>query len=197
MNARLGLVHVLCVAAAATASAQPAADPAALRLPTGAKVRLRTQTAPQSWVKGYLASADAASIAFAPEGAPPIGASEMRLPTESVTRLELATGSKRHWLVGLAAGVVVGTALGFAFDVDPVACKYDQSYFCSRGEAVAGGAIGFGLIGAGAGALVRTDRWTPVALEALGPAVPRASGVAPLLRPLPHGGVEVGVAFGF
>ena len=81
--------------------------------------------------------------------------------------------------------------------MDSVACKYDDEYFCSRGEAVAGGAIGFGLIGAGVGALVKTERWAPVALEALGPSAPRESGLAPRLRALPHGGVELGVAFGF
>jgi hypothetical protein len=197
MKKRLAFVHVLVLAATASVSAQPAVDPEPLRLPIGAKVRLRTQTAPHSWVKGYLASASASSIAFVPEGAPPLGASEMRLPTESVTRLELSTGHKRHWLVGLAAGVVIGTALGFTLDEDPVACKYDDNYSCSRGEAVAASAFGFGLVGTGIGALVKTDRWTPVALDALGPAAPRASGLAPRLRVLPHGGLELGVALGF
>jgi hypothetical protein len=197
MNHRLAVVHALVLVAAATASAQPAAEPAPLQLPTGAKVRLRTRTAPQSWVKGYLASASASSIAFVPEGAPPLGASEMRLPTESVTRLELNTGRKRHWLVGLVAGTAIGIAVGATTDVDPVACKYDYNYECSRGAALATYGLGFAALGVGVGALVKTDRWTPVALDALGPAAPRASGLEPRLRALPHGGVELGLALGF
>ena len=197
MKKRLAFVCVLVLAAAAAVPAQPAAEPAPLQLPTGSKVRLRTRTAPQGWVKGYLASANASSIALVPEGAPPLGASEMRLPTESVTRLELNTGRQHYWLAGLVAGAAIGIAVGATTDVDPVACKYDYNYECSRGAALATYGFGLAAIGAGVGALVKTDRWTPVALDALGPAAPRASGLAPRLRALPHGGVEAGIAFGF
>jgi hypothetical protein len=68
---------------------------------------------------------------------------------------------------------------------------------CSRGEAVAYGVLGFGALGTGIGALIKTDRWTPVALDALAPPAPRVSGLAPRLRALPRGGVELAVAFGF
>jgi len=144
-----------------------------------------------------LASADSSSVSLIPDDSAVLGDNRFSLPTQSVTRLELKTGSKRHWLIGLAAGAAVGLAVGATSDVDPVACKYDYNYECSRGEALAIYGLGFAGLGAGVGALVKTDRWTPVALDALGPPAPRVSGVAPRLRALPSGGVELGLAIGF
>lgn len=179
------------------AAAQAAAEPALLTLPMGTRVRLQTAAAPGAWIEGILVSADSAAVALVPENAPPLGANQLRIQTASVGRFELRTGSKRHWLYGLAAGVALGVALGFSMDVDPVACEFDYDYMCSRGEAVAYGALGFGAIGAGVGALIKTDRWTPVALDSLAPPAPRVSGLVPRLRALPRGGVELGVAVGF
>jgi hypothetical protein len=163
----------------------------------GARVRLQTSAAPGSWIRGILVSADSASIALVPENAPPLGANQLRVPSASVARFELRTGSKRHWLYGLAVGAALGVAVGFAADVDAVACEYNYDYSCSRGEALAYGVLGVGALGTGVGALIKTDKWTPVALDALGPPPPRASGLAPRLRALPRGGVELAVAFGF
>lgn len=181
---------------ASGALAQSAAEPALLTLPMGTRVRVQTAAAPGAWIKGILVSADSANVALVPESAPPLGANQLRLPTASV-RFELQTGSKRHWLYGLVAGVALGVAVGFSMDVDPVACEYDYDYMCSRGEAVAYSALGFGAIGTGVGALVKTDRWTPVALDTLAPPAPRVSGLVPRLRARPRGGVELGVAVGF
>jgi hypothetical protein len=148
-------------------------------------------------MRGILVNADSATIALVPENAPPLGANQLVVPSTSVGRFELQTGSKRHWLYGLVAGVALGVALGFTLDVDPVACEYDYDYACSRGEAVAYSALGFGVLGGGVGALIKTDRWTPVALDALAPPPPRVSGIAPRVRALPRGGVEFGLAIGF
>ena len=84
------------------------------------------------------------AIALVPEGAPPFGPNQLRLPRETVTRFELVTGKKRQWLPGLVVGAVLGVAMGFAMDVDPVRCEFDDNYACSRGEAVAvmGGVLG-------------------------------------------------------
>jgi hypothetical protein len=179
------------------AAAQPPDEPPLLTLPMGARVRLQTAAAPGSWVKGVLVSADSASIGLVPEDAPPLVANQLRLPTTSVGRFELKTGSKRHWLYGLIVGAALGLALGVTSDVDPVACEYSYEYFCSRGEAIAAGVGVLGAVGAGVGALVKTDRWTPVALDALAPPAPRVSGAAPRLRALPRGGVELGLTIGF
>jgi len=137
-------------------------------------------------------------VSLIPDDAAPLGENRFSLPTESVTRLELKTGSKRHWLPGLLAGAALGAVIEATAEIDPHTCdSYYTSTFCSRGEAYAAGILAMGGIGAGVGALVKTDRWTPVALDALGPPAPRVSGVTPRLRALPRGGVELALAVGF
>jgi hypothetical protein len=162
----------------------------------GARVRLQTVAAPGTWMNGILAGADSASVAIVPEDAPPLGANQLRLPSASVARFELATGKKRQWLIGLAVGAALGLAIGAVVEVDPVACKDNVDYWCSRGEALALLGLSGAAGGAGVGALVKTDRWTPVALDALAPPTQRTSGVAPQVRVLP-GGVGLGLAVGF
>jgi hypothetical protein len=176
---------------------QAAAEPVLLTLPMGSRVRMQTMAASGGWIKGILVSADSASVALVPENAPPLGANQLRVPSASVARFELATGKKRHWLPGLVIGAALGLALGATSDVDPVACEFDYNYECSRGEALALYGVSLAAVGAGIGALVKTDRWTPVALDALAPPPPRVSGIAPQLRALPGGGVGLGIAVGF
>lgn len=178
------------------AVAQPASAPPALELPVGARVRVRVVAAPGPWMKGFLAGADSGSIAIVPEGAPPLAGSELRLPRETVSRLEIAAGKKRHWLAGLVVGAAAGVAMGFAQDVDPTRCEFDYDYACSRGEALAlvGGTLA--AIGAGIGALVKTDVWIPVALDALGPPPARVGRVGPALRAAP-GGLSLGLTVRF
>lgn len=201
MKHALSLVLVVTVAAG-SALAQPApqpAEPVSLTLPMGSQVRLQTTLAPGQWTKGILVSADAASVAMVPEGAPPLGANQLRVPVASVGRFELKTGSKRHWLWGLAVGAALGVLVGVTAETDEVACEYMSSdvVFCNRGEAVAYSILGFAGLGAGIGALVKTDRWTPVALDALAPPPARVSGIVPRLRAGRRGGVELGLAVGF
>jgi len=81
-------------------------------------------------------------------------------------------------------------------DVDPVRCEFDANYACSRGEAVAatGGFLAAG--GAGIGALVKRDVWTPVGLDALGPPPARVGRAGLGLRALP-GGVSLDLSVRF
>ena len=206
MGVKQGLtLAVILGISASGALAQPAADPPLLKLPMGARVRLQTLAAPGDWMKGILVSADSTSVAIVPEDAPPLGNNQLVVPSASIARFELATGRKRHWLKGLISGVALGLVVGFTEEVDSSTCNDPYSYFgsssdvyyCSRGEAVAVSTLAFGGLGAGIGALVRTDKWTPVALDALASPAPRVSAMAPRLRLLPSGGVEVGVAIGF
>jgi hypothetical protein len=113
-----------------------------------------------------------------------------------VTRFEMATGKKRQWLPGLVVGAVLGVALGFAVDVDPVRCEFDTNYYCSRGEAVGIMGGGSAAMGAGIGALVKRDVWTPVGLDALGPPPARVGRAGLGLRALP-GGVSLDLSVRF
>jgi hypothetical protein len=190
------VLTALAAALAGEALAQPAPEPPTLKLPVGARVRVRPVAAPGDWVRGTLVSADSEGIGLLPENAPPIAGSELRLPRETVARLEVLTGQKKHWLQGLLVGVAAGVAMGFAFDVDPERCKVDDNYFCSRGEAVAAGGLVIGGIGAGVGALVKTDRWFPVTLDALSPAAEGGGRVRPRVR-ASSDGVALGVSVRF
>jgi hypothetical protein len=190
------LVAALLALLASGAWAQEQPRPPALELPMGARVRVRTQAAPGDWIKGTLASADSGTIALVPDGAPPLGPNLLRLPRETVTRLELVTGKKSHWLRGLLIGVAAGVAMGLAVDVDPVRCEFDNNYACSRGEALALTGGFSAAVGAGIGALVRKDVWMPVGLDALGPPPARVTLSGPGLRVAP-GGLALGVSLGF
>jgi hypothetical protein len=198
MNLSRTLVVVAIAASPVVAAGQPAPQPDPLRLPVGSRVRLQTATTPGSWTRGVLTSADSSSVSLVPEDAPVLGENRLSLATESLSRLELRTGSKRHWLVGLLAGAALGAVVGATAEIDPDTCdSYYSSTFCSRGQAYAAGILIMGGIGAGVGALVKTDRWMPVAIDALGPPAPRVSGLAPRLRALPKGGAGVELAVGF
>jgi hypothetical protein len=183
-------------ALAGDALAQGAPEPPTLRLPVGARVRVRPVAAPGDWVQGTLVSADADGIGFLPENAPPLAGSELRLPRGTVARLEVATGKKSHWLRGLVVGAVLGVAMGFAIDVDSTKCQFDDNYACSRGEAV--GILGgfFAAAGAGVGALVKTESWMPVALDALGPSADAGARVRPAVRASADG-LALGVSVTF
>jgi len=196
MGLRSAFVAAVLGMVGTDAVAQPASELPALRLPVGARVKLRVVAAPEPWLKGFLVGADSSSIAVFPEGAPPFAGSELRLPRETISRLEIATGKKRHWLAGLAIGTIAGVAMGLAFDVDSERCKVDDNYFCSRGEALAAGGLTLGAIGAGVGALVTRDVWIPVALDALGPPPARIGLGGLALRATP-GGVTVGLTVRF
>jgi len=196
MRHTLPLVIALLGLVATEVLAQEVPQPPALELPVGARVRLRTLAAEGQWIQGILASADSRSISIVPEEAPPLGANQLRLPGEAVTRLELATGKKRQWLPGLLIGAAFGVTMGLTMDVDPGRCELDDNYFCSRGSAV--GAMGgtFAAIGTLVGALVRKDVWTPVALDTLGPPPARVARAGFALRAVPGGlGLTLSVRF--
>jgi hypothetical protein len=187
MRQTLPLVVALLGLVASEALAQEAPQPPALELPVGARVRLRTQASSGDWINGFLASADTGTISLVPEEAPPLGANQLRLPAETVTRLEVLTGKKRQWLPGLLIGAAAGLAMGFTTEVDPAQCEFDANAFCSRGEAVAAMGATSAAIGALVGSLVKKDVWTPVALDALGPPPTRLARAGLALRAVPGG----------
>ena len=117
------------------------------------------------------------TLAFPGEGplAPP---TEMAVPTASIERMELSLGKKRHALVGALVGAVVIGLTGFSDPIDTSGnCSYESSAPCSRGEAVVIAALAGAAIGGVVGHFVQTERWTPVALDALAPLPPSASEI--------------------
>jgi len=177
----LSLVAGLLAAGAQAATQEPP-EPPPLRLPSGVRARLWARGLGARSLAGTLVAADAGAVTLVPKGAAPLAAVELSVPAADVTRLELALERKRHGWEGLLIGAVAGVIVGFTDPVDPMLCRLNQNVSCSRAGAVGTYAVGFAAIGGVIGALVQTDRWTPVALDALSsppPPAPRA-GRAPL-----------------
>jgi hypothetical protein len=195
MKPALSVVALLTLIAA-PGLAQDVPEPPSLELPVGARVRLWTVASPDQSVQGLLAGADAGTIALVPEAASPLGTSYLRLPSETVTRLEVLTGKKKQWLPGLLVGAAAGVAMGFEEHVDPVQCEYDDYTFCNRATAVAAMGATSAFLGALVGSLIKTDVWTPVALDALGPPRARGARTGLGLRAVPGGlGAQLSVSF--
>ena len=154
------MAFILATLAAAASAQEQTKAPLTSILVVGSRVRL-VSTAVQARPQGLVVALDESTLTLATDAGTPL-----KLPTSSITALETSLGRKRNTLKGLGIGVVSGLLLGLAFSVDPNDCGYYSSHFCSRGEAVAGGALGFAALGAGVGALVKSDRWSPVLLGA-------------------------------
>ncbi len=139
-------------------------------------MRVRTYSLPNQVIEGTLLSADSGAVRLVPKTEQPLLGSEMKLPAADLTRMDVALGKKSHWWQGALVGAALGRAMAFTDDVDPVLCKTNENVLCSRGEALAVYGLTSTAIGAGVGALIRTDRWTPVALDTLGPPAREARG---------------------
>jgi len=178
----LALMAVVLGVDASVAVAQAPPVPPPLKLPSGIRVRVWTYSLAGQRIEGTLLGADATGMTLVPKGSQPLLAGDMRLPAGDVTRLDVALERKGHWWQGALVGAAVGAALAFTDDVDPVLCKVNENVLCSRGEAILTYGLGSAVIGGVVGALIKTDRWTPVALDAFGPPPPPPvrEGRAPL-----------------
>ena len=172
----LALILAVLGTGAPVALAQEPPAPPHLKLPAGIRVRVRTYSLPNQAIEGTLLSADSGAVRLVPRSEQPLLGGEMKLPAADVTRMDVALGKKRHWWQGALIGAVVGLAMAFTDDVDPVLCKTNDNVLCSRGEALAVYGLGGTATGAGIGALIKTDKWTPVALDTLGPPAREARG---------------------
>jgi hypothetical protein len=156
-------------------------EPPALQLPAGIRARVATRTMGQR-IEGTLVSADSDAIRIMPKGSLPIASAAISVPTRDVLKLETAFERKRHVWQGLLIGAGGGALVGLADEVDPVTCKTSSYIACTRAEAVAVDAVGGAVVGLIIGVLVKSDRWTPVALDAL--AAPKPSVSTPSRRAL-------------
>jgi len=157
MNMRRAPLAIAVVLAFATvAAAQTPAPSLASSLTIGQRVRVHSNAEPRSIIGG-ISAVDDEFLTVVPDGR-----SAVKIPAREIASVDASRGRKRNWLKGLAVGVAIGVASGFAFEVDPAYCGPDTAYFCSRGEAVGAGTIVFGAIGAGIGAFITSERWTPI-----------------------------------
>jgi len=183
-------------ALAGEALAQTGPEPPPLRLPMGARVRLTTRDGAR--MVALLARHDAGSVTlvFTPEN-PFVPPPELVVPAGSIDRLELSLGKKRHALLGAALGAVLLGLTGFS---DPIDTSDDCGGYsdqpCSRAEAVAIAVVAGAAIGGVVGHFVKTERWTPVALDALGPSAGNGGRIRPEVR-ASAAGVSFGVAVRF
>jgi hypothetical protein len=76
----------------------------------------------------------------------------------------------RVWTYSLPGQTIEGTLVSAEAGAVRLVPKSEQPLIGgSRGEALAIYGLGSAALGAGIGALIKTDRWTPVALDTLGP----------------------------
>jgi hypothetical protein len=150
------LAIALLFAVEAVAAAQEPTTSLASVLTTGQRVRVHSITEPRP-VVGGVSAVDVDFLTVIPDGLSPL-----KIPARSITAVDASRGRKRNWRKGGVVGLAIGVALGFAFPVDAADCGPETSYFCSRGEAVAGSTVFFVGVGAGVGALSKSERWTPL-----------------------------------
>lgn len=144
-----------------TASAQEQSNPlSGSPVVVGSRVRIRS-TALQGRPRGLVVAMDDTSLTLSTDGGLPL-----KLGLASITSLDTSLARKRNTLKGLAAGALAGLIVGSRVAVDPNNCGPQSTNFCSRGEGITGFSIVFGGLGAGVGALIKSDRWAPVTLSA-------------------------------
>jgi hypothetical protein len=151
----ISAVTLLLSSAAAGAAQEPPDLSLASTLAPGTRVRVVSTAAPS--VNGVVLAADETTVTLARENGP-----ALKIPTHSIIGMDMNIGHKRRWREGLGIGVLTGVLIGFTATVDPTYCGSYSGNSCSRGEAVASGMVGGGLLGTGIGALIKTDRWAPI-----------------------------------
>jgi hypothetical protein len=155
----LPLTILLTVSAAGNALGQEPAPSAPISLPAGVRARVWVENFPV--IRGTLLQSDAKTLHIIPGAVGTV----QTVPLASVRRLDLALDRKGNALKGALIGALVVGAAGLGFTVDPDTCKDASSTtFCSRGEAIAGGVLGGGGIGALVGLLIKSDRYTSIDL---------------------------------
>jgi hypothetical protein len=166
------LATVLVLGSAGNLDGQDTREPLPSALPVGARARVSSKTFPGLVHRGLLTRSDEKAINFLLEDG-----SELTVPIASITRLEVVIGKRRHTWKGLVIGAAWGLVGGaLLFKVDSENCGFSSGNYCSRAAAVGVGVPVFAGLGAGIGALIKSDRWMLVNLD------PAGRGRAPAMR---------------
>lgn len=163
----ISIVAVLFGSATLAAAQEPTEGSFASVLTVGSRVRVLS-TAVQGRLRGVVVAIDETVLTLAPDDR-----ALVKVPVRSITQADLSLGRKRNTLKGLVIGGVSFAALGLTFSVDPEDCGPESLKFCSRGEAVSGGALVGVLLGTGIGALIESERWAPMTIGLRTPAAAR------------------------
>jgi hypothetical protein len=138
--------------AALTAARPSSSGDSSVQIQPGTKVRLRFRES-HSMVGTLLASSDRTLTVV-------VGANQnLSCPRDSVTKVEVMTGRKNHWLMGAIVGAAMGALIGAA---ETPVCGGGDGDCYTRGENIGYGSLGFGMFGALIGALCKTDQWVEV-----------------------------------
>jgi hypothetical protein len=121
------------------------------------------------WARGYLAGQDENGLTLAvPSEHPFAPATEFTIPRESVSRVEVYAGQKRHAKIGALVGAIAFGLTGLREPINQSPdCTTESAQACSRGEAVLIDALAGALLGALVGQAVKTDHWTAMPVSAL------------------------------
>ncbi len=126
----------------------------------GARVKVFPAQPGAKAITGNVADLAFDTLIVLPEG----GGEALTFDPRDLRKIEVSQGKKGNALLGLAVGAGVGVGLGLAI------CSYDEWAGCRfegndlTGASVALAAAVFGGIGAGVGALIKTERWTDAQL---------------------------------
>jgi hypothetical protein len=153
LRLRTLLAASLAIAPLATIASQ---EPPAIK--SGDRVRVTAPTVSAGPLVGTVLTLESDSLVV--QG----GINAWRLSLATITHLDRSRGRRSHTLLGAGIGLLVGAGVGALVAGNDAGCEIDLA--CAAiGAGIVGG--GGALIGAVAGALVRTERWAEVPLNHL------------------------------
>ncbi len=151
-------VPALLTFATLAAAQEPSSSPVASVLTTGSRIRVLSTAFP-SRLQGAVVEVDDKQVTLNPDGGSPL-----KVPLQSVMRMEVSLGRRRNALKGMLIGALSFGALGLTAPVDPNDCGEGTDNLCSHGEGLAAGALVGAGLGARIGALIKSERWGPIAI---------------------------------
>ncbi len=156
---------VLAISAVPVAAQAQDAPSGSAVVVTGSRVRVMSTVA-TSRLEGLVVALDYRVVTLA------TNSGIVTIPLTSITATERSLGRKRNGLKGTAIGAVIGLVLGLTLSPEESGglCGFNYGtgspVKCSRGQAAGMMLAGGAAWGALFGALIQTERWSPVTLSA-------------------------------